>query len=217
MSFLAKVPVAILASRVIGSVDQALASSLGLESTMKSLAIFTTDCDDVGLIALDEATKRADVVVAYAASLYAGAANASTPLAGEFIGMLAGPTPADVQAGLDAAVHCCQHEAAFHYASEASSLIFLAHTVSCVGTYLAREAGILPGAALAYLIAPPLEATFGLDAALKAADVTLAKHFLPPTFTNFAGAWLTGSQASCEASCRAFQEAVLAVACHPIA
>ena len=36
----------------------------------------------------------AEVVVVYAKSFYAGAANANTKLAGEIIGILAGPNPA---------------------------------------------------------------------------------------------------------------------------
>ena len=49
--------------------------------------------------ALDEATKAAAVEVVYGRSLYAGAGNASTKLAGEVIGILAGPNPAEVQSG----------------------------------------------------------------------------------------------------------------------
>ena len=45
---------------------------------------------------------------------------------------------------------------------------------------------------MAYLVAPPLEATIALDAALKAADVRAVRVQTPPTETNFACAWLTG-------------------------
>ena len=47
----------------------------------------------------------------------------------------------------------------------------LAHTVSSCGSFLAKEAGVPVGAALAYLIAPPLESMYAMDAAMKAADV----------------------------------------------
>lgn len=40
---------------------------------------------------LDEATKMAEVLWKYAKSFYGGAANANTKLAGEVIGILAGP------------------------------------------------------------------------------------------------------------------------------
>ena len=69
---------------------------------------------------------------------------------------------------------------------------------------------------MAYLIAPPLEATAGLDAALKAADVTMRVYYGPPTETNFSGGILTGSQAACQAACDAFGETVCRIANCPV-
>ena len=74
----------------------------------------------------------------------------------------------------------------------------------------------LMGDAVAYLIAPPLEAMFALDGALKASDVRLAKLYPPPSETNFAGALLTGSRSACAAACSAFAEAVRQVAQRPV-
>ena len=91
----------------------------------------------------------------------------------------------------------------------------LAWTVSSVGSFLAKEAGVAPGTALAYLIAPPLEGMYAMDAALKAADVTLCKLYAPPTETNFGGGLLSGTRSACEAACSAFREAVREVAASP--
>ena len=90
----------VLASKIIPNVSPDLAKQLNLAPDQKSLALLTTDSDDVGYTAVDEATKKADVKVVYAKSFYAGAANANTKLAGEFIGILAGPNPAEVKACL---------------------------------------------------------------------------------------------------------------------
>lgn len=90
----------VLASKIIPNVSPDMAKELNLEPGMKSLALITSDCDDVTYTALDEATKKADVKVVYAKSFYAGAANANTKLAGEIIGILAGPNPAEVRSGL---------------------------------------------------------------------------------------------------------------------
>ena len=98
------IPVNILAVRYIANAEPGLARSLGAPEGYPSLALLTTDCDDATYIALDEATKAADVKVCYARSFYAGAANASTPYAGEVIGILAGPTPGAVRSGMDAAL-----------------------------------------------------------------------------------------------------------------
>ena len=71
------------------------------------------------------------------------------------------------------------------------------------------------GEALAYLIAPPLEAMYAVDAAMKAADVELCVLYAPPSETNFGGALLTGSQSACKSACEAFAAAVEYVAENP--
>jgi ethanolamine utilization protein EutL len=186
-----------------------------LPADHRSLGLLTTDADDVGYTALDEATKKAVVSVAYAKSLYAGAANANTKLAGEFIGALSGQTPAEVNSGLAAAIECVENQACFFSANEDDSIAYFAHCISRTGSYLSQIAGVPEGEALAYLIAPPLEALYALDAALKAADVRMATFFGPPSETNFGGGLLTGSQSACKAACEAFARAVEAVAEQP--
>jgi ethanolamine utilization protein EutL len=153
--------------------------------------------------------------VVYARSFYAGSAHASGPLSGEILGVLAGPNPTEVQEGLRAAVRCLEHDACFYTANEQGTLMVFPHVVTAIGEYFAREAGLTVGDALAYLVAPPLEATLGLDAALKAADVRVARVVPPPTETNFAAAWLTGELSSCEAAAVAFAETVVGIGRQP--
>ena len=206
------IPVQVLAVRYLANASPALCRELGAPEGYPSLAMLTTDCDDATYIALDAATKAAEVEVAYSHSFYAGAANASTPNAGEVIGILAGPTPGAVRSGMEAALAALQRLGF----EETNKVPFLAHTVSSTGTFLAKEAGIRPGTALAYLIAPPLEAMYAMDAALKAADVRLCKLYSPPSETNFGGGLLTGTQSACAAACAAFAEAVKEVAARPM-
>ena len=150
--------------------------------------------------------------VSYGRSFYAGASNASTPNAGEVIGILAARTPGAVRSGMDAALSALQRLGF----EETNGVPYLAHTVSSVGSFLAKEAGVRVGTALAYLIAPPLEGMYAMDAALKAADVTLCKLYAPPSETNFGGGLLSGTQSACEAACAAFAAAVAEVAGRPI-
>lgn len=209
-------PVRILAVQYLPNADPALCQSLGLEGDWRCLGLLSTDCDDATYIALDEATKASTVRVCYARSLYAGAANASTPLAGEVIGILAGPTPSEVRSGMQAAVSALESGAlGFRGTQAQENVVYLAHTVSRTGSFLSQEAGVREGEALAYLIAPPVEAMTALDAALKAADVRLAKLYAPPSETNFGGGLLTGSQSACRAACDAFAQAVEEIAAMP--
>ena len=207
----------VLSARILPNADPALLRRLQAPPEHRSLGIFTTDCDDVSYAALDEATKKARVSVVYARSMYAGAGNASTALAGEFIGILSAENPSDVRSGLDSAIHYVQHQASFFSANDDNSVIYFAHCISRTGSYLSKQAGVPEGTAMAYLIAPPLEAMVGLDAALKAADVKLSQFYEPPSETNFAGGLLTGGQAACQAACQAFANAVRAIAAAPTA
>ena len=204
--------VTVLAVRYLANASPALCQALGAPKGFPSLAMLTTDCDDATYIALDAATKAAEVEVVCGRSFYAGAANASTPNAGEVIGILAARTPGAVRSGMEAALAALERLGF----EEVNGVPFLAHTVASVGSYLAKEAGIPAGQALAYLIAPPLEAMYALDAALKAADVRLCKLYAPPTETNFAGGLLTGTQSACTAACTAFAETVKEVAVRPL-
>ena len=201
----------VLAVRYLANASPTLCKQLGIPKEYPSLGLITTDCDDATYIALDEATKAAQVQVCYSRSFYAGAANASTPNAGEVIGMLAGSTPGIVRSGMEAALSALNR-----VGFQDVGVPCLAHTVSSCGSFLAKEAGVQEGTALAYLIAPPLESMYALDAALKAADVKLCKLYSPPSETNFGGGLLSGSQSACNAACEAFLQAVSEVAQKPL-
>lgn len=216
MSVLDPIKANVLAVRIIPNVDAGFAEKMQLRENERSIGFLTADIDDATYTAIDEATKQADVRVAYAKSFYAGSGHASGPLSGEIIAILAGPDPAEVRAGLNAALTYIRDEAYFYSANDNNTIAFFPHLISRTGSYLSESAGVPPGTPMAYLIAPPLEATFGIDAALKAANVTMRVWFNPPSETNFSGALLTGDQAACRAACRAFQEAVLDVAKNPL-
>ena len=205
------IPAMVLAVRYLANAPT-LAKALGAPEGYPCLGLITADSDDPTYIALDAATKAADVKVCYGASFYAGAANASTPHAGEVLGVLAGPTPGAVRSGMEAALSTLQ-TVGFDMAGKVP---YLAHTVASCGSFLAKEAGVREGTAIAYLIAPPLESMYAMDAALKAADVKLCKLYEPPSPTNFGGGLLSGTQAACQAACAAFADAVAEVAARPI-
>ena len=205
------IPVKVLAVQYLANASPALVKGLGAPKGYPALAMLTTDSDDATYIALDEATKASDVKVCYGRSFYAGAANASTPYAGEVIGILAGATPGAVRSGMEAALSALQHIGF----ESVKDVPYLAHTVSRSGAFLSKEAGVTEGTPLAYLIAPPLESMYAMDAALKAADVKLCKLYTPPSETNFGGGLLSGTQSACQAACAAFAAAVAEVAGRP--
>lgn len=205
-----------LAVRLIPNVDPNLAEQLKLKPEQKSLGLLTADNDDATYVSIDEATKMADVEVIYARSFYAGAKHSSGKLSGEIIAMLAGPNPAEVRAGLNAALNYMKTDAIWYSANEDASIAFFPHVVSRTGSYLSQVCNIPLGQPIAYLIAPPLEGVYALDAALKAAAVRIVAYTAPPSETNYMGVMLTGDQPACKAAAIAFRETVLDVAQNPI-
>lgn len=206
----------VLSIRILANADKMLLDNLKTPPGHRSLGIVTTDCDDVSYAALDEATKKAAVSVVYARSMYAGSANASTALAGEFIGILSAEDPEEVRSGIEAFVNYTEESASFYSANDDDSIVYFAHCISRTGSYLSKIAEVPEGTSMAYLIAPPLEAIMGVDAALKAADVAMKVFYGPPTETNFAGGLLVGDQAACKAACEAFEQKVCNIADLPI-
>ncbi len=205
-----------LAVRMIPNVDPDMAERLKLRPEQRSLGLLTSDNDDATYVAIDEATKMAEVEVVYAHSFYAGARHASGKLSGEVIALLAGSNPAEVRAGLSAAVSYLENEAVWYSANEDNSIAFFPHLVSRTGSYLSRVCGLPIGEPIAYLVAPPLEGLVALDAALKAAAVRIVNYTPPPSETNYMGVMLTGDQPACREATRAFRDGVLDVASRPI-
>lgn len=206
----------LLSVRCLANAPDALLRAYGADpSRHSSLGLVTCDQDDSLYVALDEATKHAAVDVVFAKSFYAGAAHASGALSGEILGVLAAPDPDEILAGLAALRRCIDHDACFYAADAKGEIAVFPHVIASLGTYLSEQAGLSPGEAMAYLVAPPIEGAIALDAALKAADVEPAAIFPPPSETNFSAAWLTGELVACEAAAEAFAEAAVHVALFP--
>ena len=203
----------LLSVRRLQRADPAMIAAYGGDPVKHvALGLVTCDQDDALYVALDEATKQARVDVIFATSFYAGAAHASGRLSGEILGVIAAADPESIEAGLEAIRRCLAHDACFYDADGKGTVTVFPHVISSLGEYLSREAGLALGDPMAYLVAPPIEASIGFDAALKAAEVRAVRISPPPSETNFASAWLTGTLDACEAAAVAFAAAVVDVA-----
>ena len=144
-----RIQATVLSIQEIPNADPFLLKALKVPEGYRSLGIMTSDIDDISYAAIDEATKKADVIVTYAHSMYAGSGNASTELAGEFIGILAGTTPAEVKAGIAAFSEYVENDAFFYSANDSGSIPYFAHTISRTGSYLSSVGGIAEGTLMA--------------------------------------------------------------------
>jgi ethanolamine utilization protein EutL len=220
MTLLAAIVPTILSMRQLSRVDAAVLAAYGGDPTRHtSLGLVTCDQDDALYVALDEATKHAAVDVVFAKSFYAGSAHASGKLSGEILGVIAAADPQSIADGLAAITTCLEHDACFYDADGQRGVTVFPHVIGSLGHYLSAVSGLPAGESMAYLVAPPMEATIGFDAALKAAAVRAVRITTPPTETNFACAWLTGERsgdlAACIAAAAAFAEAVVNVVAQP--
>ena len=215
MAVLDRIQAKTLSVQLIPRVERDFAQKLGLRNDQISIGLLTADNDDATYVAVDHATKMADVEVVYAHSFYAGARHSSGLLSGEIIAIIAGPNPNEVSEGLKAAQAYLENEAVWYAANADGSIAFFPHVISQTGSYLSRLNGLAQGAPIAYLVAPPIEGLVALDAALKAAAVSIVSLTMPPSETNFMGVILTGDQAACAAAAHAFPKKVLEVARQP--
>src|SRR5574342_20427 len=127
-----------LCVQLIPQVDRNFADQLKLTPEQRSIGLISSDNDDATYVSIDEATKMADVEVVYARSFYAGARHASGLLSGEILAVLAGPNPAEVRSGLNAALNYMRAEAIWYSANEDGSIAFFPHLISRTGTYLSK-------------------------------------------------------------------------------
>jgi ethanolamine utilization protein EutL len=217
MSALTRIDAKVLSCRALPSADPRLCRALGLPegSERRSLGLITCDQDDTLYAALDHGTKMADVEVLYAKSFYAGSAHASGPLSGEVLGVICSDDPESITQGLRAISESIERGVFAFYGVGSSGVTLFSTVIASVGRYLSGLSGVPAGSPLGYFIAPPIEAVLGVDAALKVADVSLQRFFGPPTETNFAGGYFTGTLDAVEAASRAFTQAVVDVAARP--
>ncbi len=206
----------LVCQKIVPNVDAGLAQQLGLDKRHHSLALFTASVDDIVFIAVDEATKKADIEVVYCESTFSALDDPYAKLSGEAIAVLASPDPAEAKAGLEAAIDHVYNGAYYVNANPAGESIYMAHTISACGSYFADMCSVPAGTPMAYCMAPPVEMFYAVDAALKAAEVRIACFFNPPlNTTNISGAIMVGTQSACKAACDAFADACIYVANNP--
>ena len=206
----------ILSVQRIPFVNPFIAQEFGIDSSHNSLGLITVNLDHSLFVSLDEGTKESDGEVAYKHSFYGGSRFSSGPLSGEVIGIFSGENPTIVDDALKATINYLNEKAFFYSANSDSSLIFFPHVIGSIGRFLSKETGLTEGESIAYLVAPPIEAMVALDYALKNSDTTLVKLFKPPTLTNFAGGYLTGSLSDCEAAAQAFSDKIIDIINNPL-
>ena len=172
----------------------------------ESMAIFSADCEDVMWLAVDDATKKAKIKVIQIETVYGG----------EITAIISGEKVADVKSGLQYAKDYIENKSGNYSLNEEGTLGYYVVYVPRIGKYYQESLGLSEGTSIAYLVSAPVESMYGLDKALKAADVKIAELSEIPSRVNTGGAIVYGTESACRSAVEAFAEGVEYCAFHPM-
>ena len=89
-----------LSQKIIANVSDEFARVYSLPEGHQSVGFFSVDNDDAGYLAVDDATKKADIKVIRAETFYGGSTCSWSRYGGSVFVMFSGPKVADVKSGL---------------------------------------------------------------------------------------------------------------------
>lgn len=212
-----KMKVNLLSQKIIANVSPEFARQYQLPEGHQSVGFFSTDNDDVAYLAVDDATKKADIKVIHAATYYGGSGCTWSKYGGTVFVIFSGPKVADVKSGMASVRDFINNQAELYCFDGDASTAYYAQCIPRTGKYFQEWLGIEEGLAYAYLVGGPIETNYALDKALKSGDTTIAKYWTPPTHANSSGAVLKGTESACRAATTAFIDALQFATENPLA
>lgn len=211
-----KMKTTMLSQKIIANVSAEFAKAYQLPEGHQSVAFFSVDNDDAGYLAVDDATKKADIQVIHAETFYGGATCSWSKYGGSVFVMFSGPKVADVKSGLAYVKDFIDHRTEFCNFNGDRGTAFYAQCVPKSGKFFHDFCGVEEGTAYAYLVGGPIETNYALDKALKAGETRIARYWCPPSHANSSGAVLAGTESSCRAAASAFVEGLKYAVEHPL-
>ncbi len=205
---IAKVKTHMLSQKIIANVTEEFARVYHLPEGHKSVAFFSTDNDDVGYLAVDDATKKANIKLIHAGTYYGGSICSWSKYGGSVFILFSGPKVEDVRSGLRYVKDFIDNQSALCNFDGDPGTTFYAQTIPRVGKYFQEWCEIRPEESYAYLVGGPIETNYALDKALKAGDTRIVRYWYPPSHANSSGAVVAGTESACRAATRAFIEAL---------
>ena len=194
--------------KVIANVNTEYRGLWDFPSEDQSIGLISCDVEDVMYFALDDATKKARIHVVHVETVYGGAAYSWSPYGGEITAVISGPKVEDVRNGLRYIRNYIESKCGVYVIDDDESMAYYIDYMPKIGKYNQERLGLPANSSLAYLVATPIEATYGLDKALKASDTRIVEFFHAPSRVNTGGALLCGTESACKAAVAAFASAV---------
>jgi ethanolamine utilization protein EutL len=211
-----KMKVNMLSQKLIANVSPELARIYQIPEDHQSAAFFSVDNDDVAYLAIDDATKKANIKVIHAETFYGGSMCSWSKYGGGVFVLFSGPKVSDVRSGLAYVKDFIENQSQLCNFDGDEGTSFYAQCVPRCGKYFGELCNMEPGTSYAYLVGGPIETNYALDKALKAGQVKIVKYWCPPSHANSSGAVVSGTESACRAATQAFIEALAFATAHPM-
>lgn len=195
-----------LSQKIIANVSDEFARIYQLPKGHQSVGFFSVDNDDAGYLAVDDATKKADIKVIHAETFYGGSLCSWSRYGGSVFVMFSGPKVADVKSGLSYVKDFIDNRTELCNFNGDRGTAFYAQCIPRAGKFFKEFCRIEEGTSYAYLVGGPIETNYALDKALKASETRIARYWYPPSHANSSGAVLAGTESACRAAAKAFVE-----------
>ncbi len=211
-----KMKAQMLSQKIIANVSPEYARIYNLPEGHQSVAFFSTDNDDVAYLAVDDASKKANIKVIRAETYYGGQNASWSRYGGSVFVLFSGPKVSDVKSGLAYVRDFIENHAELYTFDGDEGTAFYAQCIAKSGKFFKEFCNIEEGSAYAYLVGGPIETNYALDKALKAGKTEIARYWYPPSHANSSGAVLTGTESACRAATQAFIDALRYATEHPM-
>ena len=186
-----------LSQKVIANVTPEFARVYNIPEGHTSVGFFSADNDDIGYLAVDDASKKANIKLIHAETYYGGTTCSWSKYGGSVFVLFSGPKVEDVKSGLRYVRDFIENHSELCNFDGDEGTAFYAQTIPRPGKYFQEWCELKPGESYAYLVGGPIETNYALDKALKAGNTHVARYWYPPSHAN-----------SCRAATNAFVEAL---------
>ncbi len=211
-----KMKVNLLTQKIMANVSPEYARIYNLPEGYNNVGIFSVDNDDAAYLAVDDATKKANIKVIHAETFYGGSNCSWSTYGGGVYVMIAGPKITDVKSGLAYVKDYIENRTNLCNFDGEDGTAFYAECVPKIGKYYGELLGVPEGTSYAYLVGGPIETNYAMDKALKAGDTKVAKYWFPPSHANSSGAILVGTESACRSATRAFVDGLYYAVKNPL-
>ena len=206
----------VLSQKLIANVTPELARMYNVPEDHHSIGLFATDNDDVAYLAVDDATKKANIKVLHAETFYGGQTCSWSKYGGSVVVVFSGPKVQDVRSGLAYVNDYVKNQSGLFNLDGDAGTAFYADCIPRVGKYYQEKFNIPEGMSYCYLVGGPIETNFALDKALKSSDTKIAHYWYPPSHANSSGAVLYGTESACRSAVNAFIDTLMMATAHPL-